>query len=137
MSFAVWDTSKYDGHGFEVVNTLGYLPQDPDRNPALLASDTIAHFAQVGINTANVMEYTENYDGSIAIGSYYIPSVKKLTNPKLGASWTYNPQTVQYDPPYEKPSVPADKTNTHFYKWDEDAHQADNATGWTLIEKTN
>jgi len=56
------------------------------------------------------------------------------------ASWTQNTTTASWDAPVAKPSLTAEQqsqndANTHewSYVWDEDAYQADNTAGWSLV----
>ena len=50
-------------------------------------------------------------------------------------SWTLNTTTGVYEPPISMPALTdAEKTAGKFYYWDESAYQADNSTGWFLIE---
>lgn len=43
------------------------------------------------------------------------------------ASWTFNEATCSFVPPYEAPE------DDKFYKWDEEAYQADNTQGWVEV----
>jgi len=55
-------------------------------------------------------------------------------------SWVKNTTTASWDAPVAKPSLTAEQqsqndANTHdwSYVWDEDAYQADNTAGWSLV----
>jgi len=55
------------------------------------------------------------------------------------ASWIKDTTTAQWKAPIDKPSLTSEQQSqndagTHYwvYRWDEDAHQADNTTGWNL-----
>jgi hypothetical protein len=61
--------------------------------------------------------------------------------PKPYASWTKNNSTASWVSPLgAEPSLTAEQTQQNLdgthgwkYNWDEDAYQADNSTGWTLV----
>ena len=74
-----------------------------------------------------------SYSGSIrknyaGVGHTYDATMDAFIAPQPYASWTLNDTTCLYDPPI------AYLENAHLFKWDEDAYQADNSTGWVLIE---
>ena len=48
--------------------------------------------------------------------------------PKPYDSWVLNNSTWSYEAPIAKPD------DGNLYDWDETAYQADNSTGWTLVE---
>jgi hypothetical protein len=57
------------------------------------------------------------------------------------ASWVKNTTTASWDAPVAKPSLTTEQqsqndANTHdwSYVWDEDAYQADNTAGWSLVD---
>jgi len=50
--------------------------------------------------------------------------------PKPHASWTLNEATCLWEPPISYPS------DGKYYLWNENNYQADNTTGWVLIEET-
>ena len=57
--------------------------------------------------------------------------------PRPGNSWTWNKDArpPRYEPPISEPSdsVNLDGEQSKFYKWDEDAYQADNTKGWVEV----
>tara|TARA_B110000285_G_C14525232_1_gene338368 strand:+ start:60 stop:461 length:402 start_codon:yes stop_codon:yes gene_type:complete len=69
--------------------------------------------------------FRKNY---ACIGYTYDSTRDAFYAPQPYASWTLNDTTCLYDPPI------AYLENAHLFKWDEDAYQADNSTGWVLIE---
>ena len=62
-------------------------------------------------------------------GMVYDSVNDKFYVPQPFASWTLNQTTWDWDAPLTDPS-----TDGAFYSWNEDAYQADNSTGWELIE---
>ena len=61
--------------------------------------------------------------------------------PKPFASWTKNTTTADWEAPLAKPDLTdtqenQNTANTHewAYEWDEDDYQADNTTGWNLVD---
>ena len=79
--------------------------------------------------------FRANYPG---IGWYYDSTHDIFYEPrptdmngKSCASWTLNTTTGHYDPPIALPSLTTQMiTDGKKWRWDEDAHQADNSTGW-------
>ena len=66
----------------------------------------------------------KNYAG---IGFTYDATRDAFIPPQPYASWTLNEDTCQWDCPLPYP------TDDKMYRWDEDAHQADNTTGWVEV----
>lgn len=63
--------------------------------------------------------------------------------PKPFTSWIKDTATAQWKAPIDEPSLTSEQQSqndagTHYwvYRWDEDAHQADNTTGWNLSNET-
>ena len=49
-------------------------------------------------------------------------------------SWTLNSITGRWEPPLSCPEVTREQVEIgSFYRWNEDAYQADNTTGWELL----
>ena len=63
----------------------------------------------------------KNYAGK---GYTYDSDKDAFIPPKLYASWTLNETTCNWEAPITYP------TDGSTYRWDEDAYQADNTTGW-------
>ena len=63
------------------------------------------------------------------IGMVYDSVKDKFYYSQPYASWTLNQTTWVWDAPLTDPS-----SGTDIYSWNEDAYQADNSTGWELIE---
>ena len=68
--------------------------------------------------------FRKNYAG---VGFTYDASRDAFIPQQLFASWTLDETTCQWESPIDYPS--GDTT----YRWDEDAYQADNSTGWVVI----
>ena len=67
----------------------------------------------------------KNYGG---VGFTYDESRDAFIAPKPYASWTLDEDTCQWTAPVAYPDP-----DGKFYKWNEDAYQADNSTGWVEI----
>lgn len=65
-------------------------------------------------------------------GFTYDPSRNVFLSPKPHPSWTLNETTTDWDPPIPMPEIPTGKDG--YYEWNEEAHQADNTTGWVFNE---
>jgi hypothetical protein len=88
------------------------------------------------IRGVHVNTETNEPDGGVAlrgnfagIGMIYDSVKDAFYHPQPYASWTLNETTWVWDPPIADPSSGDD-----IYEWNEDAYQADNTTGWFLIE---
>ena len=66
------------------------------------------------------------------IGSTYDSTRDAFINPQPFPSWPLDESTCRYNPPITHPD-PEGTDTEHYYAWDEDAHQADNSTGWIKI----
>lgn len=66
----------------------------------------------------------KNYAG---IGWSYDETRDAFIPPKIYESWTLNETTCLWEAPLTYP------TDGNQYRWDEDAYQADNTTGWVEV----
>jgi len=54
--------------------------------------------------------------------------------PKPYESWILDEETCLWEPPVEMPILTEEEISLKkYYRWDEDAYQVDNTTGWVLI----
>ena len=54
---------------------------------------------------------------------------------KPAASWTLDTTEAKWNPPLTEPTPSAEEiSQKKYYEWDEDAYQADNTTGWVLVD---
>lgn len=68
------------------------------------------------------------------IGYSYNASLDAFVTPKPYASWTLNTETADWDAPVTQPTLTDEQIAAgSLYNWDEDAYQADNTAGWTLV----
>ena len=80
-----------------------------------------------------------SYNGNMrvryaGIGYSYNASLDAFVRPQPYTSWTLNNETADWDAPITKPTLTDEQVAAgSFYRWDEDAYQADNTTGWVLI----
>ena len=80
-----------------------------------------------------------SYNGNMrvryaGIGYSYNESLDAFISPQPYASWTLDNATTEWAPPIARPTLTDEqRTAGSFYTWDEDAYQADNTTGWTLL----
>lgn len=71
------------------------------------------------------------------IGFLYNEQLDAFIYPKPFESWTLDEETVEWVSPLgAPPAVPEGSHPLTFYRWDEEAYQADNSTGWVLQEFT-
>jgi len=98
--------------------------------------DSPGTWIQTSYNTKGGVHYGQdgNPDGGVAlrknfagIGFTYDATRDAFIPPQPYASWTLNEDTCQWDCPLPYP------TDGNKYRWDEDAHQADNTTGWVEV----
>jgi len=78
--------------------------------------------------------FRKNYAG---IGYTYDADRDAFIPPKPFASWVLVEETCLWDAPIAMPADAGTEDadgNIIMYTWDEDAHQADNATGWVQVE---
>jgi len=67
-------------------------------------------------------------------GMVYDTTNDVFLHPQPYASWTLNTTEWAWEPPIARPADEDAQANPPIlYEWDEDAYQADNTTGWTLI----
>ena len=70
----------------------------------------------------------KNYAG---IGMTYDPVRDAFYSPQPYDSWILNESTCWWEPPITEPERTSSMiSNRQWWRWDEDAHQADNTTGW-------
>ena len=70
----------------------------------------------------------KNYAG---IGMTYDPVRDAFYSPQPYDSWILNESTCWWEPPITEPERTSSMiSNRQWWWWDEDAHQADNTTGW-------
>ena len=87
---------------------------------------------------ANTNWKQTSYNGNMrvryaGIGYSYNASLDAFVPTQPYASWTLNNETADWDAPITQPTLTEEqRTAGSFYKWDEDAYQADNTTGWVL-----
>ena len=87
------------------------------------------------LNGVHVDPETREPDGGVAIrgnfagpGMIYDSENDVFYNAQPHPSWTLNKTTWQWDCP-----IGPFPDDGYIYKWDEDAYQADNTTGWVRI----
>ena len=69
------------------------------------------------------------------IGGSYNAELDAFITRQPFSSWTLNNSTADWDPPITKPTLTDEQRAAgSFYRWNEDAYQADNTTGWVLKE---
>lgn len=74
--------------------------------------------------------FRANYPG---IGWYYNSEHDIFHPARPYASYTLNTTTGMWDAPLPQPELTAEEeVAMSYYRWDEDAYQADNTTGWVL-----
>ena len=69
------------------------------------------------------------------IGYSYNESLNAFVPPQPHASWTLDNDTADWVSPLgAAPTLTDEQTAAgSYYRWDEDAYQADNTTGWVLV----
>jgi hypothetical protein len=79
-----------------------------------------------------------SYNGNMrvryaGIGYSYNAELDAFISPKPHESWTLNSETADWQSPLgAAPELTEEEREVSFYRWDEDAYQADNTTGWVL-----
>ena len=79
-----------------------------------------------------------SYNGNFRVryagrGYSYDSTLDAFIPPKPFESWVIDNDTVNWKAPLEEPTLTQEQIDVgSFYRWDEDAHQADNTTGWVL-----
>jgi len=120
--------AKLDENNIVVYVTVGR--DEDDGQEDVLSARTGDVYKQTSYNTfAGVHKLggtplRKNYAG---IGYTYDEARDAFIPPKLYASWLLNETTCQWDAPIDYP------TDGKVYSWDEEAHQADNLTGWVEL----
>ena len=67
------------------------------------------------------------------IGYSYNSELDAFIPPQPYASWTLNSTSKDWEAPITQPTLTDEQTEAgSFYRWDEDAYQADNTAGWVL-----
>ena len=67
------------------------------------------------------------------IGYSYNAKLDAFVPPQPFASWTLNKKTADWVSPLgAAPELTEEVEARSFYRWDEEAHQEDNTTGWVL-----
>ena len=81
-----------------------------------------------------------SYNGNMrvryaGIGYSYNAALDAFIPPQPYASWTLDNDTADWVSPLgATPALTDDEVAANsFYRWDEDAYQADNTTGWVLV----
>ena len=87
---------------------------------------------------ANTNWKQTSYNGNMrvryaGIGYSYNESLDAFVPAQPFASWTLNNETADWDAPITQPTLTEEQiTAGSYYRWDEDAYQADNTAGWVL-----
>jgi hypothetical protein len=56
-------------------------------------------------------------------------------SPSPYPSWILNETTGQWEAPVTQPELTQEQIDGgYYYTWDEESHNSDNTTGWTLIQ---
>lgn len=83
-----------------------------------------------------------SYNGNFRVryagrGYSYDPTLDAFIPPKPFESWVIDTDTVNWKAPLEEPTLTQEQIDAgSSYRWDEDAYQADNTTGWVLETET-
>ena len=103
----------------------------------------MTQFAKVNALTytvTNVIEADQEFVDTLPDSDYWIASDTAMIGdtynaetgvfiyPQPYSSWTLNTSTNEWEPPLPK------SDDGNLYRWDEDAYQADNLTGWVIVE---
>lgn len=80
--------------------------------------------------------YGGNFRNKYAgLGDTYREDLDMFISPSPHPSWILNETTGQWEAPVTQPELTQEQIDGgYFYSWDEEAHNADNTTGWTLIQ---
>ena len=79
-----------------------------------------------------------SYNGNFRVryagrGYSYDSTLDAFIPPKPFESWVIDTDTINWKAPLEEPTLTQEQIDAgSYYRWDEDAHQADNTTGWVL-----
>lgn len=123
------------GHFAKVVD--GFVTQvivaEPDFFDTFV-DDSPGNWVQTSYNTSGNQHSNggtplrKNYAG---IGFHY--DGVGFYEPKPYASWVLDDDTYLWGAPISRPSLTDEQVaDGKYYYWDEEAHQADNSTGWVL-----
>ena len=83
-----------------------------------------------GVHSEGGTPFRANYPG---IGWYYNSEHDIFHPAKPYASYTLNTTTGMWEAPLPQPELTEEEVAAmSYYRWDEDAYQADNTTGWVL-----
>ena len=83
-----------------------------------------------GVHRTGGTPFRANYPG---IGWYYNSEHDIFHPARPYASYTLNTTTGMWDAPLAQPELTDEQRDAgSYYRWDEDAYQADNTTGWVL-----
>ena len=67
------------------------------------------------------------------IGYSYNSELDAFIPPQPYASWTLNSTSKDWEAPITQPTLTDEQIEARsYYRWDEDAYQADNTAGWVL-----
>ena len=83
-----------------------------------------------------------SYNGNFRVryagrGYSYDSTLDAFIPPKPFESWVIDTDTINWKAPLEEPTLTQEQIDAgSYYRWDEDAHQADNTTGWVLETET-
>jgi len=79
-----------------------------------------------------------SYNGRIrgryaGVGMTYDAELDKFLHPRPFPSWVLTTDAHVWTPPIPEPALTEEELAAFkYYRWDEDAYQADNSTGWVL-----
>jgi len=139
--------AKLDENNIVTFVTVGR--QEDDGQEAALTARTGDVYKQTSYNTRGGVHYNpetgepsddqskalrKNYAG---IGYTYDADRDAFIPPKPYASWVLVEETCLWEAPIAMPADAGTEDadgNIIMYTWDEDAHQADNTTGWVQVE---
>lgn len=111
------DTSDVNGNEVEEIG-VAFCKK-------LLGANT--HWKQTSYNNNFRVRYAR-------IGYIFLEELNAFVPPKPFESWVLNNNTVDWESPIgSAPKLTEEEiASKSFYRWDEDAYQADNTTGWVL-----
>jgi len=105
-----------------VVDNENCLDADNNESEAVGVQFLVDLFGGTWKQTSYNNNMRKQYAGE---GYTYDETLNIFIEPQIFASWTLD-GSGEWQPPISYPSDYA----TKWYKWDEDAYQADNSTGW-------
>ena len=94
-----------------------------------------AHLEKVLGGTWKQTSYNANFRGNYAGKGYiYFSDLDLFMPPKYYNSWLMNTAQATWVAPITTPTLTEEEINAgKYYRWDEDAYQADNTQGWVLV----